>query len=249
MLGGMDSLLGFTKFDRDVDDRADCGLLAAPSARFQHRSLATRLRIRIVLQALGNLGRHRCQSVATASKYEVFGELEVPRRERKDGKQALDFSREALADFWEQAERARQGLRSGAGCYIFGVRAGRGITPWYVGQSKGAFEKECFAYQKQAIYRDVMDDTAKGTPVLFLIARVTPKGRLSKSVSQREADFIERKLIHDATNANSNLKNIHNATLVKTLVIPGVLNSPKGKRSEAVKSLMVALGTQTSGSN
>ena len=94
--------------------------------------------------------------------------------------QALDFSKDALADFWGQAELAHQGLRSGVGCYIFAVRAGKGITPWYVGQSKGAFEKECFAYQKQAIYREVMDDIAKGTPILFLIVRMTPKGRLSK---------------------------------------------------------------------
>ena len=183
------------------------------------------------------------------TKYDVFGALEIPRKERRDGKQALDFSRNALTDFWEQAESARQGLRFGTGCYVFAVRAGGGITPWYVGQSKGAFERECFAYQKQAIYREVMDDTAKGTPVLFLIARITPTGRLSKSTPPREADFVERKLIHDATNANSNLKNIHNATLLKRLVIPGVLNSPQGKRSEAVKSLMVALGTQRRGSN
>ena len=185
----------------------------------------------------------RVSSVAKGSgriKYEAYGEFELP---RKDGKQALDFSKEARASFWAAVEDVRSGLRSSAGCYLFAIRAGGGITPWYVGQSKGAFEKECFAFQKQAIYRDVMDDTAKGTPVLFLIARTTPTGRLSTSAPKREADFVERKLIHDATNANAKLKNIHNATFLKTLEIPGVLNKPKGKRSNAVKSLMVALGT------
>ena len=175
----------------------------------------------------------------------MFGEFEVPRKSRKDGRQTLNFSKDALTNFWEDVERARVGLRSGAGCYLFAVRASKGMRPWYVGQSKRAFEKECFAHHKQSIYRDVMDDTAKGTPILFLIARVTPTGRLSKSVQKNEANFVERKLIHDATNANSELKNIHNARFVKNLEIPGVLNSPKGKPSDAVQSLKVALGTQS----
>ncbi|MDE0038023.1 MAG: hypothetical protein OXU77_10780 [Gammaproteobacteria bacterium] len=153
----------------------------------------------------------------------------------------LDFSGPALAGFWEKAEQIRVGLRSGAGCYLFAVRAAKGFTPWYVGQSKGAFDTECFALHKQAIYKDVMDDRKSGTPVLFLIARTTPTGRLSKRVSPREANFVERRLIHDANNANPKLKNIHNAVLAKTLQIPGVLNSPKGRRSPAVAHLMKAL--------
>ena len=176
-------------------------------------------------------------------RYEVFGEFEIPQKSRKDGKKTLDFSKEALANFWGEVERARAGIQSGAGCYLFAVRASKGMRPWYVGQSKGAFQKECFAPHKQSIYRNVMDDTAKGTPVLFLIARVTPTGKLSKSMPKNEANFIERKLIHDATNANPELKNIQNATFVRTLEIPGVLNSPKGQPSDAVKRLKVALGT------
>lgn len=86
-----------------------------------------------------------------------------------------------------------------------------------------------------------MDDRAKGTPVLFLIARMTPTGRLAKKVEEREANFVERKLIHDAVNANPKLKNIHHATFMRTMRIPGVLNSRRGKRSDAVKSLMAVL--------
>ncbi len=178
-------------------------------------------------------------------QYEVFGAFEVPRKRRKGGSLTLDFSKNALALFWDVVEETRPELREGAGCYLFAVRAGKGITPWYVGQSKGAFEKECFALHKQRIYRDVMDDRAKGTPILFLVARMTPRGKLSKRVRPSEADFVERKLIHDAANANSKLKNIHHATLVKTVRIPGVLNSPKGRRTDAVNNLMTALGTQT----
>ena len=180
---------------------------------------------------------------AARKRYEVYGPFEVPRKSRKDGGRTLDFSKGKLGSFWGDVDGADPGLRSAVGCYLFATRAGRGITPWYVGQSKGPFEKECFAHQKQAIYRDVMDDIGRATPLLFLVARMTPTGRLSRSVSKREADFVERKLIHDATNANSKLKNVHNATLVRTLEIPGVLNTPQGAPSDAVKSLRVALGT------
>ena len=161
----------------------------------------------------------------------------------KGGKLTLDFSRESLDSFWEGVEHKRSGLPLGAGCYLYAVRAAKGIRPWYVGQSKAAFERECFAHHKQSIYREVMDDTAKGTPVLFLIARMTPTGRLAKSVPKEEADFVERKLIHDATNANPQLKNSHNTRFVMALEIPGVLNSPQGMPSDAVKDLKVALGS------
>ena len=173
-------------------------------------------------------------------RYEVFGPFDVPRKESKTGR-TLDFSNGALASFWERVERERLGLSSGAGCYLFAVRAARGIRPWYVGQSKGAFEKECFAHHKRSVYREVMDDVSKGTPVLFLIARMTPAGKLSKNIRQDEADFVERLLIHEATNANAQLKNTKNTRFLKTVEIPGVLNSPSGMPSEAVRSFKTAL--------
>ena len=177
------------------------------------------------------------------TRYEVFGEFEVPRKLTRDGKQTLDFSKVALAAFWKEVERVQAGLRSGSGCYLFAVRASGGLRPWYVGQSKRAFENECFAYQKRDIYRNVMDDVIKGTPVLFLIGRMTPSGKPSKNTPVQEANFVEQKLIHDAANANPDLKNIKNTKFVRTLVIPGVLNTPRGKPSDSVKSLKVALGT------
>ena len=176
-------------------------------------------------------------------RYEVFGPFELRRKSVRAGT-TLDFSKAALASFWERVERERPGLASGAGCYMFAVRAARGIRPWYAGQSKGAFKKECFAHHKQGIYRDVMDDLAKGTPVLYLIARLKEKkGKLAPSVEKKEADFVERQLIRVAWNANPQLKNIANTRFLETLQIPGLLNSPRGVPTEAVKNLKIALGT------
>ena len=174
-------------------------------------------------------------------RYEVFGPFELHRKSTKAGTR-LDLSNQALAAFWERAESVRSGLAFGAGCYLFAVRAARGIRPWYAGQSKGAFEKEVFAHHKREVYREVMGDSAKGTPVLFLIARLTDKGKLSKSVPKDEADFVERQLIRVAWNANAQLKNIANTRFLETLQVPGVLNSPPGAPTEAVKNFRTALG-------
>ena len=132
------------------------------------------------------------------SRYEVSGPFEVQRKTAKAGT-TLDFSNSALESFWERVERERSGLAAGAGCYLFAVRAARGIRPWYVGQAKVAFDQECFNHRNRNIYRDVMDDSAKGTPVLFLIARLTKKkGKLATTVEEKEADFVERQLIRVA---------------------------------------------------
>ena len=174
-------------------------------------------------------------------KYQVYGPFELRRKSVRVGT-TLDFSKSALASFWERVERERPGLASHAGCYLFAIRAARGIRPWYAGQSRGAFEKKCFVECQRKVYREVMGDSAKGTPVLFLIARLTQKGKLSKNVPKDEADFVERQLIRVAWNANAQLKNIANTGFLETLQVPGVLNSPPGAPTEAVKSLKKALG-------
>ena len=179
----------------------------------------------------------------TITKYEVFGPFEVPRKKTTGGKLVLTFASDALADFWSDIESTRFGLSLGVGCYLFAVRAARGIKPWYVGQTKNAFKKECFTDNKKNIYRDVMENRQSGTPLIFLVARTTPKGKLSKSVSEREAGFVEQKLMHAAIATNAKLYNIHNTTFVKTLIIPGILNSPKGKPTTAVESFKLTLNT------
>ena len=81
------------------------------------------------------------------------------------------------------------------GCYIFGVKAGRGITPWYVGQSKTGFKNECFATTKINHYHDVINVTSRGTPVLILLARYTQGNNIARTVAQDEANFIEQYMI------------------------------------------------------
>ena len=199
-------------------------------------------------------------------QYKIFGPFQLPRRKAKpqtrpedaggkvneradDDGSVLDFrTKEALNPFWDSVEaNAGLPLRQGCGCYMFATKGGPGYRPWYVGQSKGRFQREVFAPGKRKVYSSVMDDPDKkvGTPQLFLIARLTRKGQLSKGrLSQVEADFVERLLITHAFTKNPELSNVQRTKFAKEMVVPGVFGgtTAPSKLDEATKELMKALG-------
>jgi hypothetical protein len=55
------------------------------------------------------------------------------------------------------------------GCYVFGIRAGKGFTPAYAGKATKKFKNEVFGHHKLAKYQRYLADVAKGTPVLFFV--------------------------------------------------------------------------------
>ncbi len=177
--------------------------------------------------------------------YETYGEFEVPRKQSTKGK-VFNDSTKVLNDFWDMVDQKIRGLSTARGCYIFAIKAGKGIKPWYVGQTKKTFRDECFQPQKKAHYNNVINDTARGTPVMILVARHTSenKTKLSKTLPPKEADFVEQLLISQALSANPNLVNTKNTRYIKDIKIPGVLNSPKGKPSVGAKLLKSLLGTK-----
>lgn len=62
--------------------------------------------------------------------YETYGEFEVPCKAGKKEK-TLDFSKEVLAKFWneiEERDEKHSGLSKACGCYIFAIRAGKGMV-------------------------------------------------------------------------------------------------------------------------
>ena len=95
--------------------------------------------------------------------YRVFGPFEIPRR-----KDRLQVERSELREFWKTVEGAADGLAAARGCYIFGIRAGKGAKPWYVGQAKRSFKQECFAPHKLVHYNGQISGS-KGTPILLLL--------------------------------------------------------------------------------
>lgn len=167
-------------------------------------------------------------------KYDVFGPFEIPRTENR---QRVD--RTSLRSFWQEVEAQppkNEGLASASGCYIFGIRAGKGAKPWYVGQATRTFRQECFTPHKLVHYNGVLTGRT-GTPILFLLARMTPTGRFVNTLGPREADWVEQLLIHHCLLANDDLLNVRGTAFSTEVIIPGILNSPKARRSKEEKDL------------
>lgn len=174
--------------------------------------------------------------------YHTFGPFIIPRRTSPSGNKVLDSSAESISAFWDVVDKKRRQLSTACGCYIFAIRAGGGIKPWYVGQSKTGFRNECFQPSKVNHYHDIVNNSLKGTPVLIFVARHTTAGNLSTTLSIREANFVEQYLISFALWNNPALKNIKNTSYLRTLQIPGILNNPTGKPSAGAALLQRTLG-------
>lgn len=62
--------------------------------------------------------------------------------------------KQSLSAFWNAVdELCGYQISTACGCYVFSIRAGRGVLPWYVGKAeKQSFRAECFAAHKLNIY-------------------------------------------------------------------------------------------------
>lgn len=165
-------------------------------------------------------------------KYEIFGGFEIP---RKPNKKSVVDARD-LYTLWDNVNAKCPGLSCAVGCYVFGLRKrGGGVTPWYVGKTcRQGFSKECFTSHKRVYYNEVIADH-HGVPLLYLVARTTPGGKLTASVPPTEAEFLESMLIGRALQRNDDLKNRTHATFLKKLHVPGLVNPQKGPKSTALR--------------
>lgn len=123
------------------------------------------------------------------------------------------------------------------GCYVFAIRAGKGIRPWYVGKATKTFAQEIFTSKNCRTYNEVLADQGKGSPVMFFIARDEHKGATPRIA----IDQIESYLILAAGQANPKLKNMQKRKKIEPWRIPGVVNSGKGNISESAKKFKVCL--------
>src|SRR5687767_3022320 len=98
-----------------------------------------------------------------AVNFDVLGPFKLERH----GKRRLitEDSRKALKSEMEDAE---EGLSIACGCYVFAKVAGKGITPWYVGQAcVSALGSEALNATNRERYNQVLD--AKGSPVMYFL--------------------------------------------------------------------------------
>lgn len=157
----------------------------------------------------------------------------------------IESDKKLQAEFWDCVDgEVEEGLSGAIGCYIFSIRAGKGILPWYVGLAiKQSFRKECFTSHKLLHYNNAIAGR-KGTPLLTLVPKYTPSGRLVGPTGSRHRDieFLEAMLISSCLRRNKDLRNKKDTKLLKEMVVPGLLNTPKGKEPLSTVSFRLLIG-------
>ena len=153
--------------------------------------------------------------------FTVHGPFELPYEARKGGR-TLVFD-----EFWETGSAADY-LAKERGCYVFGVRAGRGLKPLYVGKATKTFKQETFNPSNRQKYHNGFSEYGKGTPVMFFVVHPPQKGR----TNAREISAIEDFLIQAGVARNPNLQNVK-GRMRPAWSIKGVVRSGVGKRSVA----------------
>ena len=166
------------------------------------------------------------------TSFEVHGPFSIPTEQVGVGWKV----RTGCPDFWKDPSARK--LAGRRGCYVFGMRAAKGIRLSYVGRTtRQTFDKECFTIHKTGEhYNPALNAVEKGTPVLFLIAAPKTKG---KPNGRRIAD-LEDFLIQTATGNGTELTNIRGID-AKSWGIAGVVRSGQGKPSKPAAALKKAL--------
>ncbi|MFA6561653.1 MAG: hypothetical protein WCV00_07060 [Verrucomicrobiia bacterium] len=161
--------------------------------------------------------------------FTIYGEFEVP---LKKGKRH-DYIPVDCPDFWRHVPHMND-----RGCYIFAIRAGKGVRPVYVGKTKRTFAKEVFTDHKIAQhYTPALANTDKGTPVIFLV--VAPSGR-GRPNSKMIGD-LETFLIQVGVAKNPNLSNIQNRQEARW-GIKGVVRGGSGRTTKTEKRFKTMMG-------
>ena len=163
------------------------------------------------------------------TEYSVFGPFKVPVNKLPIGRRIGDIER-----FWSRSEEVHA-LRNRQGVYVFGMRAGRGITPYYVGKTIKGFERECFVYHKLDKYNLALASRA-GKPVMFFIARPIKRGK----VQNRQIKQIEKFFIGLGVAKNPELLNVQGKKQPRWC-IAGVVRTTQGqptKSAQTFKAMM-----------
>lgn len=155
------------------------------------------------------------------ASFQIDGPYELP-FEKRNGGRTLVFD-----GFWDDDSDAAH-LADECGCYVFAIRAGKGITPIYVGKATKTFKQETFNPANKHKYHDGFSDYAKGTPLMFFVVHPNQKGRTNAT----EITDIEDFLIQTGVAKNPGLQNVRGAGQPKWS-ISGVIRGGKGKRSHA----------------
>ena len=161
--------------------------------------------------------------------FAVHGPFKIPIYRGKAGR--IVRAEEGRAFFRTHPVWARR-----RGCYVFAIRAGRGITPTYVGKATKTFQQECFTADKLGKCNRTLADYSRGTLIMFVIAAPTGRGR----PADKQITLLEDFLIQIGVAANDKLLNIQ-GTKEEEWSLTGLIRSARGRPSSAAATFKAAM--------
>jgi len=167
-------------------------------------------------------------------QFGTYGPFEVPEIIE------LKIDSKQKADFWSNVDAKKNGLSAALGVYIFSIKYGDRLTPWYVGKTSNGFKSEIFQLHKLAKY----DSCPNGKRQIHLIPIMTPKRQSFpkySAYSSAQIDLLETAIIGIALRANPNVKNDKKTKWHKNCVVPGVIGKMQGRPSRAASTLRQVL--------
>ena len=164
------------------------------------------------------------------ARFHVYGPFAVPFYK---GKGSRTVTPDDAKEFWKKHPE----FASRRGCYVFGIRAGKGMRPGYVGMATRSFKGEVFQPHKLTRYQQFFADYDGATPIMFFLAVPRLKGAPKRS----QIRDLERFLIEVGVAANSGLLN-KRGTKSADWGIVGVLRGGTGRPSKAAQSFRKLMG-------
>ncbi len=170
--------------------------------------------------------------------FDVYGPYEIARFTPKKL-----ITKESCTDLQSRLSE----FDTSCGCYIFAMRAGKGIKPWYVGQAnKSSLIQEALNPSNIVKFNTDVLSRFKGTPVIFFLPLLTGNKKVFAKPTKRKegrksVDFLEEWLIASALQKNPSLINKQKTKFLRDIHVRGIFNPVQGEADDHSAALKKTL--------
>ena len=157
-----------------------------------------------------------------------------------------DWSPEGVRAFYAELTKQHPRLESAIGVYVMAVKKGKKLVPYYVGKT----DRRSFGHRRREHFDGEMLDALfheHGKFYFFLIARVTPAGRIRKPSGRpsNTIDRLEYQLIGTSLSKNPDLLNKQLKKNHTKLRVPGYINRDTKTENRSAKLFAEMLGVSS----